>query len=111
MLDATIMDGATLRAGAGAGGTRVPWPGRAARAVLEAGGHVLVAGAGADAFARPHGLERVEAAFSTQVHCDRLRRAPAAGQVALDYDPALDPSTRPASSAPSPSTGTVISPP
>ncbi|WP_457107421.1 isoaspartyl peptidase/L-asparaginase [Methylobacterium sp. P5_C11] len=63
-----------------------------ALAVLEAGGLVLVAGAGADAFAQPHGLERVEgASFSTQVHRDQLCRARAAGQVALDHDPASSP--------------------
>ncbi|WP_070999898.1 isoaspartyl peptidase/L-asparaginase [Methylobacterium sp. C1] len=91
-LDAAIMDGATLRAGAVAGVARVRRPGRAARAVMEAGEHVLMAGAGAEAFARQHGLEMVEPDFfSTEARRDQLRRARAAGQVALDHDAASGP--------------------
>ncbi|MCJ2120240.1 isoaspartyl peptidase/L-asparaginase [Methylobacterium sp. J-001] len=91
-LDAAIMDGATLRAGAVASVSRVRRPGRAARAVMEAAKHVLMAGAGAEAFARRHGLEMVEPDFfSTEARRDQLRRARAAGQVALDHDAASGP--------------------
>ncbi|KZC00441.1 Isoaspartyl peptidase [Methylobacterium radiotolerans] len=91
-LDAAIMDGATLRAGAVAGVARVRRPGRAARAVMEAGEHVLMAGAGAEAFAEQHGLEMVAPNFfSTEARRDQLRRARAAGQVALDHDAASGP--------------------
>ncbi|KOX42573.1 isoaspartyl peptidase [Streptomyces purpurogeneiscleroticus] len=91
-LDAAIMDGATLMAGAVAGVAQVRRPGRAARAVMEAGEHVLMAGAGAEAFARQHGLEMVEPDFfSTEARRDQLRRARAAGQMALDHDAASGP--------------------
>jgi beta-aspartyl-peptidase (threonine type) len=91
-LDAAVMDGATLRAGAVAGVTRVRRPGRAARAVMEGGEHVLMAGTGADAFARQRGLEMVEPGFfSTEARRDQLHRAQAAGQVTLDHDVASGP--------------------
>lgn len=57
-LDAAIMRGADLGAGAVAGVTRVRNPIRAARAVLEHTPHVLLQGAGADAFAMARGLEQ-----------------------------------------------------
>ena len=50
-LDAAVMDGATLRAGAVACVSRVRRPLRAARAVMERSEHVLLVGAGAEAFA------------------------------------------------------------
>jgi beta-aspartyl-peptidase (threonine type) len=59
-LDASIMEGHTRRAGAVAGVTTVRNPIRLARAVMEHSPHVMLAGAGAEAFAdtRPE-LERV----------------------------------------------------
>jgi len=62
-LDAAIMDGATLEAGAVAGVTRVKNPISAARAVMARSPHVLLMGAGADAFAAAEGLERVEPSY------------------------------------------------
>ena len=62
-LDAAIMDGATLKAGAVAGVTRTRHPISAARAVLETSPHVMLIGPGADAFARQAGLEMVEPSF------------------------------------------------
>jgi L-asparaginase / beta-aspartyl-peptidase len=64
-LDASIMDGATLRAGAVAGARRIRNPILAARAVMEQSPHVLLAGAGADAFARKQGLALVKQAYFT----------------------------------------------
>ncbi|QEE39111.1 MULTISPECIES: isoaspartyl peptidase/L-asparaginase [unclassified Methylobacterium] len=91
-LDAAVMDGATLRAGAVASVTRVRRPGRAARAVMDGGEHVLIAGGGADAFAEGRGLEMVEPDFfSTDARRDQLHRAQAAGKVALDHDVASGP--------------------
>jgi L-asparaginase / beta-aspartyl-peptidase len=62
-LDAAIMDGATLAAGAVAGVTRVRNPISAARAVMERSPHVLMAGSGADAFAASEGLAVVDPGY------------------------------------------------
>jgi beta-aspartyl-peptidase (threonine type) len=51
-LDAAIMDGANLKAGAVAGVTRTRHPISLARAVMEKSPYVMMAGPGADAFAR-----------------------------------------------------------
>ena len=58
-MDAAIMDGGDLRAGAVAVLDRVRNPIALARAVLDDGEHVLLAGAGALAFARERGVKRV----------------------------------------------------
>ncbi|KVT93015.1 isoaspartyl peptidase [Burkholderia ubonensis] len=88
-LDAAIMDGATLAAGAVCCVTRVRNPVLAARRVMEASEHVLFAGAGADAFAAAQGLELVEPAyFGTEArHAQWLKARNAAG-VLLDHDAA-----------------------
>ncbi|MBT9472951.1 MAG: isoaspartyl peptidase/L-asparaginase [Pseudomonadota bacterium] len=66
-LDASIMDGATLAAGAVAGVTRTRSPLSLARAVMERSPHVMMVGAGADAFSVSQGLEQVEPSyFATQ---------------------------------------------
>jgi beta-aspartyl-peptidase (threonine type) len=62
-LDASIMDGRTLAAGAVAGLTATRHPISAARAVIEASDHVMLMGAGADAFARAQGLEQAPPAW------------------------------------------------
>lgn len=56
-MDAAIMDGAVPRAGAVAVVRGIRHPVAAARAVLDDGRHVLLGGAGAEQFARSHGLE------------------------------------------------------
>jgi beta-aspartyl-peptidase (threonine type) len=56
-MDASIMEGATLRAGAVAAVQRIRNPILAARAVMESSPHVLLAGSGAERFAREHGLK------------------------------------------------------
>lgn len=56
-MDASIMDGAALRAGAVAAVRRIRNPILAARAVMEASRHVLLAGNGAERFARRQGLK------------------------------------------------------
>lgn len=88
-LDAAVMNGADLRAGAVAGVSHIRRPVRAARAVMEDGAHVLLAGAGAEAFARERGLEMVEPAyFSTDFRREQLRQALASHRVSLDHDSA-----------------------
>lgn len=62
-LDAAIMDGSNLKAGAVAGVTRTRNPISLARAVMDRTRHVMLIGAGADAFSRDAGLEQVEPAY------------------------------------------------
>lgn len=62
-LDASIMDGRTLAAGAVAGVTTTRHPISAARAVIEGSAHVMLGGEGADAFARSQGLEQVDPVY------------------------------------------------
>ena len=62
-LDASIMDGSNLKAGAVAGATRTRHPISLARAVMEKSPHVMLSGPGADAFAAEHGLEQVDPAY------------------------------------------------
>jgi beta-aspartyl-peptidase (threonine type) len=59
-LDAAIMDGKTLAAGAVAGVTRTRYPISLARRVMEKSPHVLLIAKGADAFSQEQGLEQVE---------------------------------------------------
>ncbi len=62
-LDAAIMDGTTLKAGAVADVTRTRHPISLARAVMEKSPHVFLVGEGADAFSRYAGLEQVDPSF------------------------------------------------
>lgn len=55
-LDAIIMDGQTLKAGAVAAVEHIRNPIRLARRVLEASEHIMLVGEGAERFAREHGL-------------------------------------------------------
>lgn len=62
-LDASIMNGATLQAGAVAGVSHIKNPIQLARLVMEESPHVLLARKGAEAFARQHGVELVDADY------------------------------------------------
>ncbi len=92
-LDASVMDGHTRRAGAVAGLRSTRNPVRAARAVMEASGHVMLIGAAADAFAAAQGLEQVPPDwFGTPERLAQLRRAQGVGEAAiLDHDGAQPP--------------------
>jgi beta-aspartyl-peptidase (threonine type) len=86
-LDACIMDGRTLQAGAVAGVSRIRNPVLAARALLENSPHVLLAGEGAEAFALAQGLEQVEPDFfSTPERWEQLQRALGSDTALLDHD-------------------------
>jgi beta-aspartyl-peptidase (threonine type) len=62
-LDASIMNGKTLAAGAVAGVTTIKNPITAARAVMEKSAHVMMAGRGAEKFAKEQGLEIVDPSY------------------------------------------------
>jgi L-asparaginase / beta-aspartyl-peptidase len=62
-LDAAIMDGKTMSAGAVAGVTRTRHPISLARAVMEKSPHVMMIGSGADAFSKAEGLEQVDPSY------------------------------------------------
>jgi L-asparaginase/beta-aspartyl-peptidase (threonine type) len=89
-LDAAIMDGATLRAGGVAAVSRIRNPVLAARAVMEHSPHVLLAGGGAERFARQQGLKMVrQSYFGTRPRLLALRKGllrhhGTVGAVALD---------------------------
>ena len=86
-LDAAVMDGNGLRAGAVACVSRIKHPVHAARAVMDKTSHVLLVGPGAEAFARLHALEMVDPAyFSTDFRREQLQRARAEGRTLLDHD-------------------------
>ena len=91
-LDASIMDGRTLQAGAVAGVSHIEHPILAARKVLEASPHVLLIGAGAEAFAVAQGLEPVAADFfSTPERLAQLLRVRDSNTTQLDHDAAATP--------------------
>ena len=73
-LDAAIMNGATLDAGAVAGLRRTKNPVLLARLVLEKSPHVLLIGEGAESYGAAHGIEMVDPAyFHTQERWEQLK--------------------------------------
>lgn len=75
-MDAAIMDGSTLKAGSVAGVKIIKNPISAARAVMEKSEHVMMAGAGAEKFAKQAGLMIVDPSyFFTQDRWDGLQKA------------------------------------
>ena len=89
-LDASIMDGATLAAGAVTCVKRVRNPILAARAVMEHSEHVLFTSEGAEAFAQAQGLEFVEPDYYyTEARYAQWQRARQQdGMALLDHDAA-----------------------
>ncbi|MDR2787969.1 MAG: isoaspartyl peptidase/L-asparaginase [Candidatus Accumulibacter sp.] len=87
-LDASIMDGRALAAGAVACVKTLRNPILAARRVMEDGRHVLLAGEGAEAFARACGLETVTPDhYFTEARHAQWQRALAEGRTGLlDHD-------------------------
>jgi beta-aspartyl-peptidase (threonine type) len=84
-LDAAIMEGHTRRAGAVAGLTRVRNPILLSRKVMEESPHVMLVGAGAEAFAASVGIELVDPGyFVTPRRRAELERAKARERASAD---------------------------
>ena len=80
-LDAAIMDGRTLKAGAVAELKHIKNPISLARLVMEKSPHLLLVGEGAEKFAQEHGVTLVDQKyFFTQERWDALQRIKAAGK-------------------------------
>jgi beta-aspartyl-peptidase (threonine type) len=86
-LDACVMDGATLEAGAVTLVTTVKNPVQLAQLVMEKTRHVMLAGPGAEALARKHGLPLVEPSYFVterrRVALARIRREPGTASAAV----------------------------
>ena len=94
-LDACVMDGYSLNAGAVAGVKHLRNPVLAARQVLENSPHVLLIGDGAETFAQQHGIELVNNnIFSTSERFQQLQEAKSQGSIRLDHDAPLDERTK-----------------
>lgn len=86
-MDASIMDGATLNAGAVAGVTVVKNPINLAYEVMVNSEHVMLSGEGAEAFAKKQGLEIVDPQyFYTENRYKSLERIRNSEKTELDHD-------------------------
>lgn len=84
-LDASVMEGATLNAGAVAGVTRVKNPIDLARAVMDKSDHVMLSGKGAERFAEEQGVEMVDPSyFYTERRYKSLQRVKKREQTEAD---------------------------
>ncbi len=87
-MDASVMEGSTLQAGAVCCITHVKNPVRLAAAVLRHSDHVLLCGDGAEAFARQHNIELApEAYFFSQPRYDQWLEAQKRQHMQLDDGP------------------------
>lgn len=93
-LDASIMDGSNLKAGAIAGVTTIKNPITAALAVMQKSEHVMMAGKGAEKFAANAGCKIVEPAyFFTKERWESLQKAKQKDATKMDSSNALKTST------------------
>ena len=75
-LDTSLMDGASGKAGAAAGLRRVKNPILLARAIMDKSVHVMMAGDGAEIFAKSQGIELVDPAyFRVEKRWQQLQKA------------------------------------
>ncbi len=85
-LDAAVMDGKTLKAGAVASVTTIRNPISAARVVMEKSEHVMLIGKGAETFAKDKGLTIVDPSyFYTESRWQALQKAIKEEKVKLDH--------------------------
>lgn len=86
-MDAAIMDGKTLKAGAVAAVQHIKNPISLARLVMEKSPHVMMVAEGAENFAKENGVELVDAKyFFTQDRWDALQKAKAAEKAGASGD-------------------------
>tara|TARA_R110002020_G_scaffold95302_3_gene228674 strand:- start:231 stop:1301 length:1071 start_codon:yes stop_codon:yes gene_type:complete len=86
-LDASVMDGATLNAGAVAGVTHIKNPIDLALAVMNNSPHVMLSGKGAERFAEEQGFELVDPSyFYTEKRFQSLQRIKDKEKAELDHD-------------------------
>jgi beta-aspartyl-peptidase (threonine type) len=86
-LDASIMEGKTMKAGAIAGVTTIRNPISTAIAVMEKSPHVMMAGRGAEQFAKEQGQAIVDPSyFYTESRFKALQRAKQQEKTELDHD-------------------------
>lgn len=86
-LDASVMDGKTLNAGAVAGVTRIKNPIDLARAVMDSSAHVMLSGKGAEIFAQSQGFEMTDPEyFYTENRYKSLMRIKDKEKTQLDHD-------------------------
>lgn len=85
-MDASIMDGASLRAGAVSGVQNVRNPVSLARSIMEHSEHVFLSGSGAVAFAKKMNLEFMpDDYFFVQMRYDQFLQAKASDAIILDH--------------------------
>lgn len=85
-MDASVMDGRNLQAGAVAGVSGVRHPVLLAREVMAHSGHVLLSGRGAEAFARKRGLELMPPEwFDDALRRRQWEKLQGSGKAALDH--------------------------
>ncbi|WP_456460892.1 isoaspartyl peptidase/L-asparaginase family protein [Lutibacter sp.] len=85
-MDAAIMDGKTLNAGAVAGVNHIKNPILAARIVMDSSKHVLLSGKGAEIMAKKYGIEMVDSSyFFTQKRLNQLRKIQGKEKTQLDH--------------------------
>jgi len=85
-MDAAIMDGKTLNAGAIAGVNHIKNPILAARMVMDSSKHVMLSGKGAEIMAEKYGIEMVDSSyFFTEKRLNQLRKIQGKEEIQLDH--------------------------
>lgn len=86
-MDASIMDGKTMKAGALCGVSTIRYPIQAARTIMEKTPHVMLYGQDAENLAQENGLQIVpQTWFHTEYRWNQLQRAIAAKKIILDHE-------------------------
>jgi len=85
-MDAAIMDGNTLNAGAIAGVNHIKNPILAARVVMDSSSHVMLSGKGAEIMAAKYGIEMVDSSyFFTEKRMNQLKKIQGKEKTELDH--------------------------